>query len=64
MSRIAIDAMGGDYAPRAIVEGTLWAAKGLHLRPWTSGKCLVRSVREIVRTFGEQRESRYDRAGT
>ena len=27
MSRIAIDAMGGDYAPRAIVEGSLWAAQ-------------------------------------
>ena len=27
MARIAIDAMGGDYAPRAIVEGALWAAK-------------------------------------
>lgn len=27
MSRIAIDAMGGDYAPRAIVEGSVWAAQ-------------------------------------
>lgn len=27
MSRIAIDAMGGDYAPQAIVEGSLWAAQ-------------------------------------
>ena len=27
MSRIAIDAMGGDYAPQAIVEGALWAAQ-------------------------------------
>ncbi len=27
MARIAIDAMGGDYAPRAIVEGVLWAAQ-------------------------------------
>lgn len=27
MARIAIDAMGGDYAPRAIVEGALWAAQ-------------------------------------
>lgn len=27
MSRIAIDAMGGDYAPRAIVEGSLWGAQ-------------------------------------
>ena len=27
MSRIAIDAMGGDYAPKAIVEGSLWAAQ-------------------------------------
>ena len=27
MARIAIDAMGGDYAPRAIVEGSLWAAQ-------------------------------------
>lgn len=26
MTRIAIDAMGGDYAPRKIVEGSLWAA--------------------------------------
>lgn len=26
MARIAIDAMGGDYAPRKIVEGSLWAA--------------------------------------
>lgn len=26
MARIAIDAMGGDYAPRKIVEGALWAA--------------------------------------
>lgn len=26
MVRIAIDAMGGDYAPRKIVEGSLWAA--------------------------------------
>ncbi|MBR4318834.1 phosphate acyltransferase PlsX [bacterium] len=27
MARIAIDAMGGDYAPRTIVEGALWAAQ-------------------------------------
>ncbi len=27
MARIAIDAMGGDYAPREIVEGALWAAQ-------------------------------------
>ena len=27
MSRIAIDVMGGDYAPRAIMEGALWAAQ-------------------------------------
>lgn len=27
MARIAIDAMGGDYAPKAIVEGALWAAQ-------------------------------------
>ena len=27
MVRIAIDAMGGDYAPQAIVEGSLWAAQ-------------------------------------
>ena len=26
MARIAIDAMGGDYAPKNIVEGALWAA--------------------------------------
>ena len=26
MTRIAIDAMGGDYAPRAAVEGAVWAA--------------------------------------
>ena len=26
MSRIAIDAMGGDYAPKAVVEGAVWAA--------------------------------------
>ena len=27
MVRIAIDAMGGDYAPKTIVEGALWAAQ-------------------------------------
>lgn len=27
MARIAIDAMGGDYAPRTIVEGALWGAQ-------------------------------------
>ena len=27
MARIAIDAMGGDYAPKTIVEGALWAAQ-------------------------------------
>ena len=27
MARIAIDAMGGDYAPKTIVEGSLWAAQ-------------------------------------
>lgn len=27
MVRIAIDAMGGDYAPKKIVEGVLWAAQ-------------------------------------
>ena len=27
MARIAIDAMGGDYAPRKIIEGALWAAQ-------------------------------------
>jgi phosphate acyltransferase len=26
MTRIAIDAMGGDFAPKAIVEGAVWAA--------------------------------------
>ena len=26
MVKLAIDAMGGDYAPRKIVEGALWAA--------------------------------------
>ena len=26
MTRIAIDAMGGDNAPKAIVEGAVWAA--------------------------------------
>lgn len=26
MTRIAVDAMGGDYAPREIVEGAIWAA--------------------------------------
>lgn len=26
MTRIAIDAMGGDYAPKEIVEGAIWAA--------------------------------------
>ena len=26
MTRIAIDAMGGDHAPRAIVEGAVWGA--------------------------------------
>ena len=26
MTRIAIDAMGGDYAPAAIVDGAVWAA--------------------------------------
>lgn len=26
MTRIAIDAMGGDYAPKAVVEGAVWAA--------------------------------------
>ena len=26
MTRIAIDAMGGDYAPRATIEGAVWAA--------------------------------------
>ena len=26
MTRIAIDAMGGDYAPRAAIEGAVWAA--------------------------------------
>ncbi len=27
MTRIAIDAMGGDYAPAAIVDGAVWAAR-------------------------------------
>lgn len=27
MARIAIDAMGGDYAPKTIIEGALWAAQ-------------------------------------
>ena len=27
MTRIAIDAMGGDYAPAAIVDGAIWAAR-------------------------------------
>ena len=26
MTRIAIDAMGGDYAPHEIVAGAVWAA--------------------------------------
>ena len=26
MTRIAVDAMGGDHAPREIVEGAVWAA--------------------------------------
>ena len=34
MARIAIDAMGGDYAPGTIIEGVLWAAQeyGVGLR--------------------------------
>ncbi len=27
MTKIAVDAMGGDYAPREIVEGAVWAAR-------------------------------------
>ena len=26
MTRIAIDAMGGDFAPQAIVEGAVWGS--------------------------------------
>ena len=26
MTRIAVDAMGGDHAPKEIVEGAVWAA--------------------------------------
>ncbi len=31
MTRIAIDAMGGDYAPAAIVDGAVWAALDYHV---------------------------------
>lgn len=29
--KIAVDAMGGDYAPAAIVEGAVWAARDMHI---------------------------------
>lgn len=31
MTRIAIDAMGGDYAPAAIVDGAVWAARDYNI---------------------------------
>lgn len=38
MTRIAIDAMGGDYAPKATVEGALWAAKDYNVAVELVGK--------------------------
>ena len=31
MTRIAIDAMGGDYAPAAIIDGAVWAARDYNI---------------------------------
>ena len=53
MARIAIDAMGGDYAPRAIVEGSIWAAQeygvGLEL---VGREDEIKAVLEKVRKRG------------
>lgn len=38
MTRIAIDAMGGDYAPREIVAGALWAASDYNVAIELVGK--------------------------
>jgi glycerol-3-phosphate acyltransferase PlsX len=51
--RIAIDAMGGDHAPRAIVEGALAAARHL-----STGLVLVGRAAEIRDVLGRHADSR------
>lgn len=48
MTRIAVDAMGGDHAPRAIVEGAVWAAMEYNIPIELVGK-LYDIEREIDR---------------
>jgi phosphate acyltransferase len=38
MLTIAVDAMGGDYAPRYEVEGAIWAVKSLHVKVFLVGR--------------------------
>ena len=53
MTRIAIDAMGGDYAPSEIVAGAVWAAKEYDVAIELVGKPdQIESELERVRTEG------------
>jgi glycerol-3-phosphate acyltransferase PlsX len=44
--RIAVDAMGGDHAPRNIVEGVVMAAREARFARETRGACEARAARE------------------
>lgn len=51
MTRIAIDAMGGDYAPKEIVEGAVWAAMDYDVQIELVGKedAIKRELKKIRR---------------
>ncbi len=48
--RVAVDAMGGDFAPRAVVEGAVAAARELNVQPVLVGS--ARRVTEELRRLG------------
>ena len=54
MTRIAIDAMGGDHAPHEIVKGALWAADEYNVAIELVGK-----EDEIKKVIDEVKRRRY-----
>jgi glycerol-3-phosphate acyltransferase PlsX len=53
MTRIAIDAMGGDYAPREVVAGAVWAASEYDVAIELVGKQdLIEQELDNIKTYG------------
>jgi len=47
--KIAIDAMGGDHAPKNIIAGTIDAARSLGIQPYLVG--LEKQIKEILEDY-------------